>query len=417
MSEEIVAFKGGLLIDGTGGPIVEDSTVLVRGGRILEVGPSRKVRAPREAKAIDAGGKTIMPGLMDLHVHVFQMIGETNPLTRFFAPPSLNVLYAVKHLGQMLDAGFTTARDLVYPFQNYTGRDLVAVRTALERGLVRGSRLFTAGVVAPTAGHLDVIRPAPLRLPEMTADGVHEVRKQTRVCLREAVDWIKTTTTGGMAGSMLNQPGYPNYTVEELRVIVEEAHAVGVKTASHSEGIVGCRNAVEAGIDTLEHATELDDDLIERILREDISITLTMGLYIYQEEVLHEKSSYLPKTLGGRPFHEVELESHKRAYTAGVNIAMGTDCGPILPPGKNAYELEAYVHRLGMSPMDAILTATRNSARALGKLGELGTVEEGKIADLIMVDGNPLKDIRVLQDPNRMKIVMKDGVIEVDRRA
>jgi imidazolonepropionase-like amidohydrolase len=316
----------------------------------------------------------------------------------------------------MLEAGFTTARDLVYPFADYSGRDMVVVKTAIERGMVRGSRLVTAGVVAPTAGHLDVIRPIFLRTPEMTADGVHEVRKQTRLCLREAVDWIKTTTTGGMAGSMLNQPGYPNYTVEELRVIVEEAHAVGARVASHSEGIIGCRNAAEAGIDTIEHATELDEEVIEQILRKDLSITLTDGLHIYEEEVLHRKSAYLPKKLGGRPFEEVGIESHRKAYEAGVNIAMGTDCGPILPPGRNAYELEANVRQLGMSPMDAILTATRNAAKALGRLDELGTLEKGKVADLLVVDGDPLRDIRVLQDHGRIKVIMKGGRVEVDRR-
>ena len=413
---EFIAVKGGTLIDCTGAPPLREVVVLVQGSRIMDVGTAKDVDIPKGAEVIDAKGRTVMPGLMDLHVHVFQAIGEANPLQRFMVPHSMNIMYAVKHLREMLEAGFTTARDLVYPFADYSGRDMVVVKTAIERGMVRGSRLVTAGVVAPTAGHLDVIRPIFLRTPEMTADGVHEVRKQTRLCLREAVDWIKTTTTGGMAGSMLNQPGYPNYTVEELRVIVEEAHAVGARVASHSEGIIGCRNAAEAGIDTLEHATELDEGVIEQILRKDLSITLTDGLHIYEEEVLHRKSAYLPKKLGGRPFEEVGIESHRKAYEAGVNIAMGTDCGPILPPGRNAYELEANVRQLGMSPMDAILTATRNAAKALGRLDELGTLEKGKIADLLVVDGDPLRDIRVLQDHGRIKVVMKDGRVEVDRR-
>ena len=269
MSEEIIAVKGGLLFDGTGAQPVEDGVVLVKGSKIADVGPSKEVNVPEGARVIDARGMTVLPGLMDLHVHIFQMIGAENPLERFLIPPSLSLLYAARHARDLLEAGFTTARDLVYPFPDYSGRDMVSLRKAIERGLVRGCRLFVAGVVTSTASHLDVIRPAPLREMCVTADGVDEVRKQTRACLAEEVDWIKTTSTGGMAGSMLNQPGYRNYTVEELEAIVDEAHSMGVRVASHSEGIVGCRSAVKAGIDTIEHASELDGDLIEEILRKD----------------------------------------------------------------------------------------------------------------------------------------------------
>ena len=176
---DVIAVKGGTLIDCTGVPPLKDGVVLVQGSRILDVGAAKDVDVPEGAEIIDAEGKTVMPGLMDLHVHVFQAIGEANPLQRFMIPHSMNIMFAVKHLREMLEAGFTTVRDLVYPFADYSGRDMVVVKTAIERGMVRGSRLVTAGVVAPTAGHLDVIRPIFLRTPEMTADGVHEVRKQT----------------------------------------------------------------------------------------------------------------------------------------------------------------------------------------------------------------------------------------------
>jgi len=169
---DILAIKGGSLLDCTGAPPIKEGAVLVQGSRILDVGGTRDVDIPKGARIIDAKGMTVMPGLMDLHVHVFQAIGEPNPLQRFFVPHSMNLMYAVKHLREMLEAGFTTVRDLVYPFADYSGRDMVAVKTAVERGMIRGSRLVTAGVVAPTAGHLDIIRPAFLRTTEMTADGV-----------------------------------------------------------------------------------------------------------------------------------------------------------------------------------------------------------------------------------------------------
>jgi imidazolonepropionase-like amidohydrolase len=416
MSEEIVAVKGGLLFDGTGAQPVEDGAVLVKGSKIADVGPSKEVNVPEGARVIDARGTTVLPGLMDLHVHIFQMIGAKNPLERFLIPPSLSLLYAAKHARDLLEAGFTTARDLVYPFPDYSGRDMVSLRKAIERGLVRGCRLFVAGVVTSTASHLDVIRPAPLREMCVTADGVDEVRKQTRACLAEEVDWIKTTSTGGMAGSMLNQPGYRNYTLEELEAIVDEAHAMGVRVASHSEGIVGCRSAVEAGIDTIEHASELDDDLIEEVLRKDLYVVPTMAPSHYRTDVLGLPSVYLPKELSGRSFYEVHLESQRRAHEAGIKMAMGTDCGYVFPPGKNAYELELYVRMIGMSPEEALLTATRNAADALGRLDDLGTIEEGKIADLVVVEGNPLEDIKILQNPSNIRVVMKEGKIEVDRR-
>jgi len=416
MSEDVLVIKNGSLIDGTGAPLAENSSVVVKGGRVAEVAKSRELSISSGVAAVDATDKTIMPGLMDLHVHLFQVIGVPDPLERLVAPTSLSLIYAVKHAKAMLDAGFTTVRDLVYPFADYSGRDMVSLRTAIERGVVRGCRIFAAGAVTSTSGHLDLIRPPPLRDMVLLADGVDEVRKLTRRCIRENVDWIKTTSTGGMAGATVNQPGSRNYTLDELKAIVDEAHAAGLKVATHSEGIVGCRNAVEASVDTLEHATQLDDTLIEEILNKDISITLTMGVGRYRVEVLRESSQYLPKKLDGRPFEEVGLESHRKAMKAGVNIALGSDCGAFFPPGKNSYELDLYVRVLGMSPMDAILTATRNSAKALGRLNDLGTIEEGKIADMIVVEGNPLKDITILQNLNNIKVVIKEGAIEVDRR-
>lgn len=236
------------------------------------------------------------------------------------------------------------------------------------------------------------------------------------MCVAEQVDWIKTCTTGGMAGGITNDPNYRNYSLDELKVIVEEAHSFGLKVASHSEGLIGCRNAAEAGIDTLEHASDLDDETIETILKKDLYTTPTLAPGYYRSEVMGLPSIYLPKSLAGKPFNERHLESQKMAIEAGVKMAMGTDCGHVFPPGANAWELELYVRKLDMTPIQALMLATRNAADALGKLDRLGTLEKGKVADLIVVDGNPLNDIRVLQNHENIKVVMKEGVIEVDRR-
>lgn len=282
--------------------------------------------------------------------------------------------------------------------------------------MVQGCRLSVAGAVVSTASHLDVIRPSPLRYMHKTADGVDEVRKMARCCIAEQVDWLKTTTTGGMAGGFSNDPNFRNYSIEELKVVVEEAKCFGVRTASHSEGIVGCRNAAEAGIDTIEHCSEVDDDLIEVILKKGLYTTPTLAPSYYRTEYLKLPTQYLPKLLGGKPFDETHLQSQRRLMEAGVKMAMGTDCGHVFPPGKNAWELEMYVKKLGMTPEESLRLATRNAAEALGRLKDLGTLEKDKIADLILVDGDPLRDISVLQNHDALKVVMKEGIVEVDRR-
>jgi len=415
-SERVTVIKNGLLWDGSGVDPIDKAVILIEGNRILDAGSANEVNVPEDAEVLKADGMTVLPGLMDLHVHIFQLIGPQNYLERFMIPNSLSLLYAVKHARQLLEAGFTTCRDLVYPFPEYTGRDAVALRTALEKGLVKGCRLSVAGVVTSTASHLDVIRPLPLRGMHITADGIDEVRKMTRICVAEQVDWIKTCTTGGMAGGATNNPNFRNYTVEELNVIVEEAHSFGLRVASHTEGRIGCRNAADAGIDTIEHASELDDETIELILKKGLYVIPTLAPSFYREEVLRLPSIYLPKKLGGVPFDERHLESQKKAFESGVRMAMGTDCGHVFPPGANAWELELYVKKLNMTPAEALTLSTKNAADALGKSRDLGTLEKGKVADIIVVSGNPLKNIEVLQDQRNIKLVIKEGAIEVDRR-
>lgn len=238
MSDKFTAVTNGVLWDGTGSEPLPDAVVLIKGETIIDVGSSKDVEVPKGARIVDAQGNHILPGLMDLHVHIFQMIGPLDYHERHLVPQSMSLMYAVKHARQLLEAGFTTCRDLVYPFPEYTGRDAVSVRTALEQGLIRGCRLEVAGVVTSTASHLDVIRPHPLRYQHITADGVDEVRKMSRICVREQVDWLKTTTTGGMAGGFTNDPNFRNYTLEELQVIVDEAHHFGIKAARDRKSVV-----------------------------------------------------------------------------------------------------------------------------------------------------------------------------------
>jgi imidazolonepropionase-like amidohydrolase len=416
MSDQIIALKNGKLWDGTGSDILDDSVVLIDEKSIIDVGSSKDIEIPKKAETIDAKGGIIMPGLMDLHVHLFQMIGPLDYHERYLVPESMSLLYAVKHVKQLLEAGYTTCRDLVYPYPEYTGRDAVQLRTALEQRIIKGCRLEVAGVVTSTASHLDVIRPHPLRYLHTTADGVDEVRKMSRVCIREQVDWLKTCTTGGMAGGFTNDPNFRQYTIEELKVIVEEAHSFGIKAASHTEGIIGCRMAAEVGIDTIEHASELDDDTIEMIIKKELYTTPTLAPAYYRSEVMGLPTQYLPKKLGGKPFDVRHLQSQKDAIEAGVKMAMGTDCGHVFPPGANSWELELYVKKLDMSNTEALLLATRNAAKALGKLNKLGTLEVGKLADLIIVNGNPLENIALLQNINNITLVMKEGIVEVDRR-
>lgn len=420
---KVKVIKDGMLIDGTGKDPIENAVILVEGSRIKEVGEKKEVRIPTNARIIEGGGKTILPGLMDLHVHITPLNGPRDPTraqsveqpcpdistqkARYWklyqTPSNLWVLYGAYHAKKYLEAGFTTIRSLP-TFTNSRNREGIALKKAIELELVPGPRIMCASDVGCTSSHIDYNTPITWpRSPEDSADGVTEIRKRVRECVRERVDWIKTHASGSPV--LKDTADWRNYTLEEFKALVDEAHAWGKKVAVHCHGYQGAKNVIEAGVDTIEHGTALDDDDLEAMIEK--SIILVPTIYVYKIFL----SMYPNRSTEGLR----DMRYFRRAHERGVKIAMGTDMSITAPNhGDNAVELELMV-KYGMTEMEAIVASTKNSAEALGLENQFGTIEKNKVADIIIVEGNPLKDIKILQDKKNIRKVIKNGEIVVDR--
>jgi imidazolonepropionase-like amidohydrolase len=416
----VQAIHCGTLIDGRGGKPVTNALVLIQGNRITNVGAHGKLKLPRGAEPIDCSRYTVMPGMMDLHIHTAMyncMTFHNHRVAQFETMPHLQQMYALFHAQNCFDMGFTTLRDLGMngPY-GLLVNEMCAVRDAINAGIVEGPRMLIAGFTTMTGSHLELIQPrAMYRWGFNTADGPWELRKLARKNMLAGCDVIKTCASGG-GGTDKEEPDIRNMTQEELDAVVDEAHALHKHAAVHCFTTSAQRMALRAGADTIEHMVFHDDETIELIRKSGTPVTPTLAhrtdhaIELRREhgtaDFVLRKMKYL------QPFC---FETFRKMHKAGVKIAMGTDMGFEPDMGSNAAELEIYV-KLGMKPMDAILTATRNAAQALKREKDLGTIEAGKLADLIAVDGDPLKNIRCLQEKKNIKIVMKEGRIYADRR-
>ena len=406
-----ILIRGAKLIDGTGAAPLERGAVLVEEGEIRGIGRDEEVTCPPEAEVIVASGWTVMPGLIDAHVHLRTPTVKDRLAYEVKTPPALKAFYIADNARRTLEAGFTTLRDAG------SSVECIAVKRAIELGLIVGPRLITSGVVTMTAGHAD---PAmgranwPIR-PEDTADGVDEVRKRVREHVRSGFDWIKITTTGGVL-SEGDESWWRNYTLEEIKAITDEAHALGRRVAAHAHGREGIKSAILGGVDTIEHGIHLDAELLEMMIERKLFLVPTMTIGRAFQERAQEVGLSEDAIRKGNAVMEVVMENMARAHRAGVRIAMGTDCsGNLARAGENAWELELMVE-IGMSSMEAIVAATGDAAQALG-LGEVtGTLEVGKKADLILVESDPLKDIRILRQREQILLVLKEGEIVADQR-
>jgi imidazolonepropionase-like amidohydrolase len=413
MSGGVTVLRDGFLIDGTGAPPSDDSIIVVRGSLVQSVGKKGKARIPKEAKIIECDGKTVMPGMIDSHVHLASVVGlDPDASTAILrTPPSLLTLHAAKHSQEMLEAGFTAVRDMGGLMIH---SEIVSLRDAVEMGLTLGPRIVVAGWVEMTAGHGDIMNnwfPTLPRKPgdPFCADGPWEIRKRIREFSRERVDQIKTASSG--------DPPYStrSYTLEELQTLVDEAHSLGMKVACHSWSADGNMHALNAGVDTLEHGLDLDEEATQTMVKNGTILVPTLSLTRPGSSMVSGKVWPEPERLSEE--RSRFIENCRRAHEAGVKIAMGSDTYRILRNywGKNAFELELMTEA-GMSNMEAIASATKIAAEALGLEHRIGTIEAGKLADIIVVDDNPLDDIRVLQDIRNIEIVIKGGAILVDRR-
>jgi imidazolonepropionase-like amidohydrolase len=421
MKEKTTVIKGSILIDGNGGDALKKPVVIVEKKRIKEIGTEGAVNIPADASVLDLSEYILMPGLMDIHLHCSShnvLTFKNYRVAQLEVTPPLQMLYTLLHQQIMFEMGFTTLRDHPWPnaYGGHNSAELVALRDAIEAGIFAGPRLIVGGYATMTGSHLDLIVPRGCRRePDATADGPWELRKLARQQLRIGVDFIKTCASGG-GGTDKEAPDVRNMTQEELDAIVDEAHALDKHCACHCFTPTAQKMALKAGADTIDHCVFTDDEAIEMLVSEKKPIVPTLmhrsdrAIEVRRrigtsEFTLNKMKSLQPHT----------KETFQRFIKAGVTIAMGTDTQLDPEMGSNAGELEIYVD-YGMTPMQAIQTATKNTAEAIRLGKDTGTLEAGKYADIIAIDGNPLKDIRILQEKQKIKIVMKEGKIYVDRR-
>jgi imidazolonepropionase-like amidohydrolase len=412
-----VAIVGARLVDGTGADPVDDATLLLDGERIVAVGRSGDVDVPHDATVLDAAGMTLLPGLIDCHVHLNGQWGY-DLLRGLVTPPSLSLLYAVPNARATLEAGITTVRD--------AGGTPAAVKTAIERGLFPGPRMKVAvALLSQTGGHADGYMPCcidlrasrPTDVPDGVVDGIDGMRHKVREILRAGADWIKLCTSGGVL-SPADSPDSAQFTVDEIAVSVYEAAAQGKRCMAHAQSNRGIKNALEAGIASIEHGIYLDDEAIQMMLDRGVYLVPTLVAPQDVLELADARPGLLPAYAveKSREVMSAHRESFRRAVAAGVKVAMGTDAG-VGPHGGNARELGLMVEHGGMTPMQAIVASTRTAAELLHLDDRLGTLAPGKLADLLVIDGDPLADVRLLADAGRLALVMKGGAAVRSRLA
>lgn len=393
--------KNGLVWDGTGAPARADLAVVVDAGKVSCVCPAAEVVVKNDDEVVDAAGKFVMPGMIDCHVHIHSSgDADTREENRESVP--LRTLRAAHYARLDLEAGFTTVRNM----GSGSGIDM-GLKQAMQMGLATGARVITCGsCITMTGGHG--------WMGGLEVDGVDEARKAARQLLKQGVELVKIMATGGVMTPGV-EPGSPQLTEEEIRAAVEEAHKAGRKTATHAQGTEGIKNAVRAGIDSVEHGIFLDDEVIEMMKARGTALipTLVAPYHIVEGGLA-----------AGIPAYAVEKanriiadhhKSFKKALAAGVRIGVGTDAGtPLNRHGDNSLELQMLVEN-GMTPEQALLAATKVNSEIADRANLIGTLEAGKLADILVVDGNPLEDIKVLRNKENIKLVIKDGKVAVSR--
>ena len=404
--------RAGTLIDGTGAPPVRDAAVVIHNGRIETVTTAgASAGPPADHEVIDASRLTVLPGLIDCHDHLAFHGYELVRRWGLDEPQSTRHLRTARVAGQILTSGYTAVRDA-------GGLD-AGFRLAVHEGLIPGPRLvLSLGIISPIGGIGDRVSPSghasPFlqdpSLPPSVAQGIEGVRTTVRAMVRAGADVIKCATTGGASSRAGHGPKDSEFTLEEMKALVDEAHALGRRVMCHALGGPGLRVAVEARVDSIEHGCYLNEDreLIPMMAEHGIFFVPTLTVYEYHRE---SPAPYVRERAHALRAHHVE--SVARALAAGVKVVAGTDAGGHGHPN-NALELALLVSA-GMTPMQALQATTSRAAECLGLAQEIGTIEKGKWADLILVEGDPLRDITLLQDKRRIRRVIKGGVTVTTR--
>ena len=397
-----MAIKGATILDVTNGEMIKNHVVIVKDGRIDSVAPARSVEVPQGTEVLDLQGHTLLPGLIDMHVHLTSGGGyhgyESLKLT-----DGRRAILGVVHAEQTLMAGFTTVRNVgAGSFGD------VALRDAINDGDIPGPRMLVSGPpIGITGGHCsdnNLLPPEYGITGDGVADGPWAARTAVRRNIKYGADLIKTCSTGGVL-SKGTKVGAPQYTVEELTALVDEAHSRGLKVASHAHGAEGIINALIAGADTIEHASFIDDEGIRLAIENNAA--LSMDIYV-TEYILGEGASagILEESLEKeRMTGATQRSNFRKAVEAGATIVYGTDAG-VYPHGQNAKQLSRMT-RFGMTPLQALQSATAVAAEVMGLGYEVGKIEPGYAADFVAVEGNPIDKIELLEAPSA---VIKGGV-------
>ena len=402
---QVTAIRAGRLVDPDSGTVLTDQIILIRDSKIERVG--KGIDVPANAAIVDLSKMTVLPGLIDCHTHLADGAHDGEPMGQFKKTAAQVALESVPNARAMLESGFTTVRDV----GAYRALGDIALRDAINRGDIVGPRMFVAGAyltISGGAGALtglapDIQLPWDLRYGE--ANSPWEVRKVIRQLAHDGVDHIKTLSSGAVLTHGSN-PKSQEFTLEELQAAVDEASHFGLRVEAHAHSAEAIKNAIRAGVASVEHATMIDD--------EGLALAKQHGTYldmdIYDEECIQEagRKGAMPKDFleHDAQLGQIQRDNFRKAVAAGVKLSFGTDAG-VCAYGTSGKQF-AFMIKYGMTSMQAIQAATSSAADLLGHSSEIGSIKPGKYADLIAVAGDPLADVRLLED---VKFVMKDGKI------
>lgn len=403
-SAETVVVTADRMVDVLAGRVIEQPVIVITDGRIASVVGAGAARPaiPQGAKRIDLPGKTILPGLIDMHVHL-----DSNPRYGGYTSLQFTDLFwpvqGVANVRDMLQAGFTTVRNV-----GSDGYSDVAYKQAIDEGLMEGPRIVPAAhALGATGGHCDqtYLPPSFEMKGKAVGDGPQELRTRVREQRKYGAEVIKVCATGGVF-SRNTEPGQQQLSEEELRAIADEAHQWGLKVAAHAHGAAGIKAAIRAGIDTIEHASLIDEEGI-RLAKERGA---WLGMDIYNTEYTQaegRKNGVLEDNLRkDREIAQIQRDGFRAAHRAGAKMVFASDAG-VMPHGDVGKQFRVMVE-YGMSPMEAIQAATRNAAEALGRERDVGAIAVGRYGDIIAVDGDPIADVRQLED---VDVVIKGGAV------
>jgi imidazolonepropionase-like amidohydrolase len=403
---QVIVVKAGKLLQTDEGSVAINQLILIRGNKIEAVGTGLTI--PANATVIDLSSMTVLPGLIDCHTHLADgKWGEGDPMFQLKKSASQTVLESVPNARLTLESGFTTVRDVGV----YRALNDVALRDAINRGDIIGPRMFVAGAyltITGGAGAMTGMAPdiqLPWDLHYGEANSPWEVRQKVRLLAHDGVDHIKVLSTGAVLTHGSN-PKSQEFTLEELQAAVDEASHFGLRVAAHAHATKGIKNAIRAGVASVEHATLIDDEGIAMAKQRGTFLDMD----VYDEECIQEegrKGNLPPDFLEhDRELGELHRQNFRKAVKAGVKLSFGTDAG-VCDYGTAGKQF-AFMVKYGMTPMQAIQAATSSAAELLGRGNEMGSIKPGKYADLIAVSGDPLQNVKLLEN---VQFVMKDGKI------